>query len=313
MNATIALAPAAGRRPRPASVLAAAALALAAFLGPRAAAAAAPYYLKPIETVGATPDEKAALDALLASAVAKHAQTAPSSTPDGAAASLEPRLVKLGRAYVLTLVKKRKDGTTFAQQARASDADELDLATDRLVRAVLADVPIEQAARVSDVTAQEAARRALRTDVVRQWVFGLGPSLGRNLNSTDIGVSWALGYSFGLSPNFSARAGLDFGSFNQGNSSYWNFALGGDWFPDEEASGPFVSGEFGYGRSRSSETSPQNRDEVVRGFTIGAGAGYRFARTSKVNLGVTFKYVTWTERNSAGVPGVGIGTLALYF
>jgi hypothetical protein len=129
-----------------------------------------------------------------------------------------------------------------------------------LLDAVLADVAIDQDARLGDVTEQEASRGLRQTDVTRQWVFGLGPAVGGGFDARDPGVSWALGYTFGLTPEFSARAGLDFGSFDHGEKAFWDVNLGGDYFLTEIYPGTFVTVEFGYGRARD-----------VTGFALGGG------------------------------------------
>lgn len=278
------------------------ALACALLLAP-ALASAVSYSVKPLTGVAVTADERTAVEALITSAVAKYSRSAPAEIEDSDHASLAASLVKLGSAYSLTLTKTKPNGSAFTQQTRATSVEELDVATDRLVRAVLADVAIDQDARLGDVTEQEASRQLRQTDVTRQWVFGLGPVVGSGFDANDPGISWALGYTFGLSPEFSARAGLDFGSFDRGEKTFWDVNLGGDYFLTEIYPGTFVTVEFGYGRARD-----------VTGFALGGGVGYRFARTSKVNMGITLKYVSWTASDELrGRPSVGLATLALYF
>lgn len=228
--------------------------------------------------------------------------------------SVEAKILRLGLAYILSLSKIKKGQLVFQQQTRVQSIEDLDTGAYRVVRAVVHETKVAGDGRVSDVLEEEESNRLRKTQVVRQWFVGLGPSVGNNLRAGRAGVSGLLGVSWTVDPKAAVRAGFNFGSADDANStSFTVFNLGVEYFLNDHSSSPHFEFDFGYGGAVTSSGMGVVNSESSPGFVWSGGLGMRLFRTSRVNVGVVARRSYFVARNSIGNPEVTSLYLNIYF
>ena len=215
---------------------------------------------------------------------------------------LTPKLLRLGRSYVVTLSKERKGRIVFSQKLKSETLDDLDIVTERLVRAVLKRQNVSSTQNVDTITQNEIKGTSVKTEVTKQFYFGFGPGVLSGLESDETGSNWTAGYLWGIDHQFGLRLGLEHTS-GEGNSNFWNLGMGGQYYLNRRKHAPYLLGLFGYSWAES------NADKTENGFSIEAGLGSHFFRTAKVNLAIEVVYAQGLYDVLESSPGVFAGRL----
>lgn len=246
---------------------------------------------------------------LISSAVNNVSTNTVVDQPNKADFILRPKLIRLGEAYVMSLSKVQDGQQVFSSQLKAAQMDELDKVSQRLTRAVLEGKRAESDARVGEVTNEEAKEGTQRRPARGSAYLSFGGSTFGNLNSSGIGYSLGLGYSFDVN-----RVRLKLmGEANVNGAAFlMSGGLGGNYFFSLGDISPYLSADFGLGAAKI-DGGGAFSGELVGGFVAGVGAGVELLRTSSINLDLGFRVGFLFHANSLGMPQVYSLRLGLYF
>ncbi|MCB0349551.1 MAG: hypothetical protein KDD38_00110 [Bdellovibrionales bacterium] len=232
--------------------------------------------------------------------------------------NIETKLLKLGDAIILTMTKTGKDKKSFTAKLKASGLEDVDVVTSRLVRSVLTEVAPEGKATVTDVTESEQHAGSRRYEATRQWQFGFGPAWSSNLNVGSGGTNWSLGYAWGLDPDFQLALVADWYSVaNSDDANFTDVSFGLDYYFSREKISPFIGADIGRGAAAAAQGCADTwvcvSDDDASGWVVGVTAGYKFFRTSSVNLGIVGRYKYLFDKTSYGNPDMGSVRLVVYY
>lgn len=188
-------------------------------------------------------------------------------------------LGRLGdRVSILVQVLDLESGDILWQDRMAiAGTSELDVAADRMGRAIVAMRSVEDSRTLGSVSRDEAAQ-PVRMDGTRGVTLGLLASfpLGTSFGDGQLGYGGSLGYwyegsNFSIEPRFTFRAG---GS-EPDESNGWTelgFDIGGYWLPHNRAMTPFVGG--GIGLHHMSARRVQQTGTAIVTETLGRMSGW---------------------------------------
>ena len=141
---------------------------------------------------------------------------------------------------------------------------------------------------------------------VSYWTAGIGPMIGRQLETDSVFYNFALGHVWDINPRASVKA-IGEASFSSGNDGarFFNIGAGGNYFfPTRDYSnGPFVTADIGYGFAED------RSDDEAEGFSFGTGVGYQFFRDTETTLDLLLRYQTifdQVDANSSNPSLVGV-------
>lgn len=255
------------------------------------------YFIREPRLTGISKDEAATILELIRTAVEQNHQQIVEKEKD-AKFTLRTKILKLGNAYVVTVDKFQDDKMVTDAQMKAEKFEEFDNVTSRLVRSVVTGVPLKADVRTNDVTENEAITGVRRRDTVNRWYFGMGPGQVTHVNSTRTLFNLGIGYFFEINPEWALKIIYD----GTGGSDFSYLALGTNYYFSDHNTSPLVTAELGYG-SASMDTSILGiNSDAVSAFVVGAGAGYQFFRTSKVNLEILAHAAVLMGSNHLGTP-----------
>lgn len=274
------------------------------------------FFVRPLTSTAVSKDELSSINEIVRLSVNEISGAQVVDSEKQAGAILESKLLKLGSAYVFGMSKIRGGQVVFTQQARSKSIEDMDTVAARVSRAVVNEVKFENDTRVTDVTEDQVKRSSRRIEATRQWSFGLGPGGGMAVNSSKVGTFWHIGYQWGLDANYALSLAYEGVSVKDTSASLGNLQIGLDYVFNDHNASPYISGGFGYG-SASAETTNKgffnSSDDNASGFTLGVGAGYKFFRSSTVNLGVGARYWVVLDTTSQGTPSAWATALTVYF
>jgi hypothetical protein len=207
------------------------------------------------------------------------------------------KLMRLGQAYSLTLVKIKGQEEVGRVTMKASMMADMDVVVVRLVRSLDAEMSPAQSATVKDVTAHEERDERRRKQVLSQLSFALGPAWTSNLGIESSTILWNVGYNYELDFNWDMHVDGDWLSTTgaSDDDAYFtaiNFGVNYYFNPDQYA--PFVEGHIGYGVATASLGCEATllgcfSKDRASGWLAGAGLGFRFFRTSESNFAVVLR------------------------
>lgn len=274
------------------------------------------FYLRPTESKSLTASDLTGIDEIIKMSAEKVKNLKIATNENQASMILEPRIAKIGSAYIFS-VKKIKNGTVlFQQQARASNLEDMDTVALRVLRAVVNQKDIAADSEVTDVTEDQLTRGSKRIGITAGWFFGIGPGLARNLNTEATGVNATLGYNFAIHENASLNLGWQYIYFNKTSAAFNSLYMGGDYFFTGKNTSPFLSAAFGYGGASAHDGNTSvfhfSKDSAS-GWNLQAGAGLMFFRAYKMNMSVSARWLQFFDKTSYGPPGLGILNMTFYF
>lgn len=229
------------------------------------------------------------------------------------------RLVKLGEAYSLTLIKSRNSKEVFRATLKASMMSDMDVVVVRLVRSVDGEVSAEKSMTVKDVTLHEERDERRRRQVLSQVSFGLGPASTSNLNVDGGTILWNLGYNYELDFNWDMHVDIDWLSTTERSESDAYFGalnFGMNYYLSEQNYAPYVEGHIGYGGAIASQGCNTNAllcssHDRATGWLLGAGLGFRFFRASETNFAIVARGSYMMTPTSLSHENVAVGALML--
>jgi hypothetical protein len=265
-------------------------------------------YVAPASGSGVSAEDLATATELVQSSVPEVGSHTVVNQASSADYVLQPRLVRLGLAYLMTLSKVKNGEALESTQLKAERMDELDKVALRLTRAVIEGKNAKKSPRVGEITDQEAKDGAQRRPVRKSFYIGVGGASLKNINTTGLGYSLGAAYTFDLN---SVRLKL-FGEGDVNGSAFFvNGGIGGQYYFGVEDVAPYLAVDFGGGAAKIDRGLLEG--ETVGGFVIGVGTGIELFRTSSVNLDLGFRAAFMLHENSMGRPEAFTLRLGIYF
>lgn len=274
-------------------------------------------FVNPTEFRGALTEDAGTVTDLLKNAVEKTRGFESVESKNGAQIVLNSRLLKLGSAYLINL--RKTEGGVGSAELKVQGMDDMHLATQRLVRSVLTGT--DEAPRIGEVTQADVHVNDTRIESVRQFQLGFGPAWTSNLRDSAPASVWSVAYAWGIEQDFEVMLmGEYLSSTKSSNSGFSGIDIGVNYFFLRNRNSPFVNLDFGYGWANSASqctglcrfTNPDGRDDVS-GWELGAGLGYKFFRTSTVNLGLIARHEYLMATTRQGMPSKTSLKVVLYF
>lgn len=237
--------------------------------------------------------------------------------------SLSGKLVKLGEAYSLTLVKTKGSEEIYRSTMKSAMMSDMDVVVSRIVRSVDEEVSVEKNASVKDVTYEEENNQRRRKEVLSQGEFAVGPATTSNLNVSGQTTLWTFGYNYELEYDWDMNVGLDWLTTHrpsEDDAYFMALNFGVKYYLTRSNVSPFIEGHLGYGVAIASSGCSSgsllcsSRDRAS-GWLGGAGIGVRFFRTSKSNFAFVLRGSQLTEKTDVShkAPAVASIMIVGYF
>ncbi len=264
--------------------------------------------------------EKEAINEFVKSSVHNQSGFDLVNNPSQAEITLQPKLLKVANTYFLKMARIENGKVTKSARMKSKELSDIDRVTDRLVSAMLTGASVEDTAQVDNITDAERNRNTNRFEVTRQWIFAFGPSWLNNANISKSGILWKLGYEWGLDPNFSVNLSFDGTSFSDSSADFGLLQMGLDYYFNLTKTSPYVGLGIGYGSADSNGCSQDlfgfdcsNKDEEASGWAASVNGGFKFFRTSTVNVGLEAEYAYIFDDTKYGNPSRMTVSLAIYY
>ncbi|HVK60334.1 MAG TPA: hypothetical protein VM432_02240 [Bdellovibrionales bacterium] len=240
---------------------------------------------------------------------------------------LQPRMVRLGDSYILTVEKTRGQEIVFSAQTKMTRIDQLDRGARAVVTAAIEEPSTKNRGTavyrvvpegsLSSTTAKptiygSTAELVVDRRKVSYWSLGFGPTFSSNMNDDSVMYGLSIGHTWAINPavGIKINGNVNFSSGEEG-SRFFDLMTGANFFlPEFTASAaPYLTGEIGYGFAEDSE------DEDANGVAIGAGAGIQFFRNTETTMDLLIHYTTVLEEieGNDGNPSIVGARLAVNF
>ena len=233
---------------------------------------------------------------------------------------LQPKLLKLSNTYFLKMSKTENGKVVKSARMKSKELSDIDRVTDRLVDAMLTGASVEETAKVNNITDAERNQNTNRFEVTRQWIFAFGPAWLNSSNISKSGMLWKLGYEWGLEPNYSLNLAFDGTSFSDSSANFSTLKVGLDYYFTLTKTSPFVGLGLGYGSADVNGCTEDlfgldctNKDEEASGWVASVNGGFKFFRTSSVNVGLVAEYAYLFDETKYGNPSRMTVSLAIYY
>ena len=272
-------------------------------------------YLRPTQSKSLSAEDLSGLDEVIRISAEKITGLTLANDEKQATAVLEPKIAKIGSAYIFSVKKVKNGSLLFQQQARANNLEDMDTVALRVLRSVVTEKDFASDTQVTDVTEDQLTRGTKRIGVSAGWFFGIGPGVAHNLNTSSSGVVGTVGYNFAIHENASLNLGWQH-MFVNSSASFSSLYMGGDYFFNGNNTSPFVSAAFGYGGAVADDGIDSFfhfSKDTASGWSLQGGAGLMFFRAYKMNMSVSARYVHIFDKTSQGQPGIGILNMTFYF
>ncbi len=282
---------------------------VAIFLG-SALASASSIYVAPATGSGSSEADLSTATDLVKTSVSNVGSNQVVEQPEQADFTLQPKLLRLGSAYVLGVSKIQDGKIVFSSQLKAEKIDELDKVADRVVHAVLTGKAAPQDVQVGEITNQEAHDGTQRTPTRGEWFISLGGSNLSNLNVSGLGYALSVAHAWDLNTALIKLgledAGLDSAFLISAN-------LGAQYFITSSSVAPYVGADFGFGAAKAEGNGGFFSGQTIGGFDLAGKAGVELFRTAGVNLDIEFRAGFLLKSGTYGNPGAYTLRLGLYF
>jgi len=272
------------------------------------------YFIYETKGKGIGSDDKETITELIKSAVQEQDQqiTELSGTADY---SLKPRLLKLGESFILKIRKYKGKKAIYSGKLKASSLEDMDTVVTRLVRAAINEESAKKNARVDDVTKNEVEKTNRRKKALKQWYFGFGPGKSSNLNTSESALSFTFGYNWGIDEKFDLNLSYEFFVHKDSDTArFSSFDIGINYFLTANDSSIFFTGLVGYGSAQAHDPNGTIfTSDDASDFVLGGGAGFKFFRTSNVNVGLLASFKWMASSTSKGNPTIYSLRLGIYY
>jgi len=225
---------------------------------------------------------------------------------------LAPKVVEAGDSFIVFVDKKKGSNTVFGQMIKIDDFDEIDIATKRLVNAVIDEKDIKNSRKIGEVTKNEEEQPRTRVSTEGHWYLGFGPAFASGLNSKNTLLKYSFGYAWELDQNMiqiyiDAARGT-----NNDQSSLGGLGISLKHMFSRAGYSPLVNMDLLWGGATSnSKRVPEDQenfdssattDLYREGFILGVGAGYMLFRTSKINVETSLQVNSFLGKLPTGYP-----------
>jgi hypothetical protein len=283
---------------------------------------------------GANQQDATTAQELVSNSVARTGRDHLTDDMSNADVILQPRLMKLGESYVLTVERRKGDEVVYASQVKASSLSDLDRAARRATVAALSGSASEYSRSATTETVEDRTVIINNTNAADDeiadyrltrkgyqltpggrpngyWSIGIGPMIGKRMETDDVFYNLSVGRYWDIDPRASVKAigEMNFATGNE-SATLMNFGLGASWFFAADPNGAaYVTTDLGYGFATTAD------DEDADGFSFGAGVGYQFFRTRAAALDIQLRYLTILEEadKDEGFPRMLGARLAVNF
>jgi hypothetical protein len=213
--------------------------------------------------------------------------------------TLRTDVVKLGPAYVVTVGRYQHENLVYATKQKAFAIQELDETTEKAVRAAMIGTPTKKDLRVGEVKEHDRRIMTNRIESKNSVYLGFGPANFQNMNISQLAYDLALGYVWGVAPQWDVRALADFVVAGDWRTSLISGLLGLNYFFTDQDSAPYVTGGLGFGVAATNASSAT----TIGGFAGNIGLGYQLFRTSSTQFDIALTYNSVFGNNTIGSPG----------
>jgi opacity protein-like surface antigen len=276
-------------------------------------------YVEAVGGKGVQDSERDAILEFIKSSINNHSGYELARDKSSAQIVLTPKLLKLSDTYFLKLSKSVNGKVVNSAQMKSKELSDIDRVTDRLVTSVLKEKSVEDTAQVDNITNDEVNKNTNRFEVTRQWYIGFGPGWLSKSNISKSGFLFKLGHEWGLDPNFAINLSLDSLSVSDSSASFSLFQLGLDYYFSRSKTSPYLGAGIGYGSADSHGCSDSfityscSNEEEASGWAASVNGGFKFFRTSTVNLGVEAEYAYLFDETRYGNPSRYTISIAVYY
>jgi hypothetical protein len=265
-------------------------------------------FVAPATGSGVYPDDLATATELVQASIPEVSSNEVVKQASDADFVLQPRLIRLGQAYVMTLSKMKNGETIYSTKLKAEKIDELDRVAKRLTRSVLESKSAGSQQLVGEITDEEAHQGTQRRPVRQAFYLGFGGASLHNLNTTGLGYSAGAAYTWDLN---TLRLKL-FGEGDVNGAAFFvDGGIGGNYYLSREDVAPYLSADFGGGAAKVDQGLLDG--QTIGGFVFGVGTGVELLRTSSVNLDLGFRAAFLLHNNQLGSPEALSLRLGIYF
>lgn len=269
------------------------------------------YVVEPTTGVGVSDSERQTVNELIKSAVNQESSAVVVEKDTGHAKTIKSKVVKLGEQYLFTLEKWQGSRKIFSNQTKVAQFSEADIAVNKMVRSNLEEKDLVQNEKIGEVTTSEAKSISQQREPTQDFYVAFGPAVGHGFSSSLL-VNLSIGLGFNISPQVTLRPVAET-YYTVGDKNFSTMllaALEGQYYFTAKTHSPFIGTKLGYGYA--------HRDDFSKGvnfFATGASLGYRFFRTSRVNLTVDLNYSLLVKSydGGGGVPGAAALRVGLNF
>jgi hypothetical protein len=294
-------------------------VALFATLGANSAHAVEVYVEDTIVQSGANQQDATTAGELVSNSVARTGRDHLTDDISKADVILQPRIMKLGDSYVLTVERRRGEEVVYASQVKAASLSDLDRAARRATVAALSGSASDYSRSATTETVEDRTVIINNTNAADEevadyrltrkgyqltpgarpngyWSIGIGPMIGKRMETDDVFYNLSVGRYWDIDPRASVKA-IGEANFSTGDDSatLLNFGLGASWFFAADPNGSaYVTTDLGYGFATTAD------DEDADGFSFGAGVGYQFFRTRAAALDLQLRYLTILDEPDKG-------------
>ncbi|MBX9702958.1 MAG: hypothetical protein K2X39_02270 [Silvanigrellaceae bacterium] len=260
---------------------------------------ASTFTLLPTVSDTATEEEKKTSDAIfLMSSVDIESHTFISKAQDQPEVRvLQPFLVKFGETFIIQLREVKGVQTLFSQKIKISDISEMDIASVRILKAVLNHQEMNApSVKLGEITQAEEKLGTTKRMAQRYWGVAIAPTYLLS-GKTSERLMFGFDLSYRAEVNQYNSVGVFFETFNAINGDQYitSFGLSIDHAFLPEDFSPFISLRLGYGAARLYDKS---KSAFVGDFL----AGYRLFRTSNVQFEAGGKYTIFMDQIKGELP-----------
>lgn len=282
---------------------------------------ASSYYVAKPKSKGTTPATIEAVFELFKSAIAGSKDHTLQNSPGEANFTVQPKILQMGETVLVIADKIQNNKVIFSTRMKSEDLSDLDTVVNRLFSSLEKEENITTTAKVNNVTEAEEYQSTRRFQATNQWQFAFGPAWGNKLNTSKAGNFFSFGYVWGLDPHFDLK--LNFYGFNPEDSEdaayFRSTMLGMNYFFDLNKHSPFITGSLGFISAAADDGSGDSilnqSDDDASGWGVDVGLGYKFFRTSSVNIATSINYSYLFEKTKITQenPGLTRFIISVYF
>jgi hypothetical protein len=261
---------------------------------------------------GVSAQDGRAATTLVKNAVAGRYGDAVVNDQSRASYTLQPRLMRLGESYILTVEKSRGDETLFAAQTKISRIDQLDQAARSMANEAieepsgknskLVQIVVDPRARQGNGSTSGTTMKPDGADIygttpelsdqgrkVSYWTLGFGPTFATRLKDDSVMYNFSAGRVWDINPKAEIKL-IGEANLSSGDRSakLFNLGVGPNFFLPEMSAdtAPYLTADIGYGVAENAD------GDTANGFSIGAGAGFQFFRTTQTTMDLVVRYTT---------------------